>query len=66
MFEFIADLGGAKNIAGMRINVQPDAAIQNGLQGGNVVPVPGGNPVAPPAVDLGLGSPANRAAGGIQ
>ena len=66
MFEFIAELGGAKNIAGMRLDVAPDAAMQQGVQAGNVVPIPGGNPVAPPQVDLGLGTPANRAAGGLQ
>jgi hypothetical protein len=42
IFEYIMQLSGAKDIGRFRIVVQPDGAISNGTQQGNIVPI-GGN-----------------------
>ncbi len=39
VFEFIAELGGAKNIESFRIDVVPDDKVDNLAQSGNVVPI---------------------------
>jgi len=53
MFEYIAELGGARNIAqfqkaGAEVSVMPDAQVQQGAQSGNLAPIgppgPRGNP----------------------
>jgi len=39
IFEFIAELGGAKNIEAMRVQISPDAGVEQGAQAGNLVPM---------------------------
>lgn len=39
LFEFVATLGGAQNIAGMRLQVQPDATVEQQVHAGNMVPM---------------------------
>lgn len=41
IFEFVAELGGAKNIKSFRLQVQDQAQIQQGAQQGNLAPIPG-------------------------
>jgi hypothetical protein len=41
VFEYIAELGGAKNIQSFRIQMQPQGAIDAGVQAGNMVPMNG-------------------------
>ena len=67
MFEFIAELGGARNIEAMRINAMPDAQLAAQAQAGNVIPISqargmqgGGNTGQVNAVP---GQPGNRLAG---
>jgi hypothetical protein len=38
IFEFTAELGGARNIEAMRLQVQPDRAVAQAAQAGNLVP----------------------------
>lgn len=48
LFEYIAEIGGAKNISAFRVSMAPDAQVANGQASGNLVP---------------LGPPGLRAAG---
>lgn len=55
IFEYMAELGGAKNIANFRISMAPQEQIDAGLQSGNTVPLGpgerasrGGPPAGPP------------------
>jgi hypothetical protein len=64
LFEFIAELGGAKNIEAMRIGVQPDDEVEAGVQSGNVVPISQGGPSGLVNA-LGGGRPAGRAMGSM-
>lgn len=63
IFEFVAELGGARNIESMRIKtkVKPDEEVQAGAQAGNLIPVPrpGGDQVS------GLGAPGQRLSGAL-
>lgn len=65
MFEWIAELGGAKNIEAMKLNVAPNAQLEQGAQAGNVVPIQPGSG-ASGIINATPGQPANRAAGGLQ
>ena len=49
IFEFVAELGGARNIESMRLNIQPDARVQAAASAGNAVPLNGGALTAPGA-----------------
>ena len=62
IFEYIAELGGAKNLENMKINVQavPDDVAAQQAQAGNTVPIPGGS--GTPGV---IQSPGDRAGGRI-
>lgn len=39
IFEYVAELGGARNIESMKLNAQSDEAIQQQVQAGNAVPI---------------------------
>lgn len=56
IFEYVAELGGAKNVDQFRIEVQPDGAVAAGAQAGNLVPMGGMNGEAP--VSFNGGQPA--------
>lgn len=49
LFEFIAELGGAKNISGFKLQPQSPEAIAAGQANGSLVPVGQGGLTAPPA-----------------
>lgn len=71
IFEYLAELGGARNIESMRLVANPDDALQQQLAAGNVVPLGeaeragalGGAPGAGGSSVVGQGRPANRARG---
>lgn len=48
IFEWIAELGGARNIDAMKLNVVPDAQLAQMQQAGSVVPLGGGAPQEAP------------------
>ena len=59
LFEYVATLGGAKNIQNMRVKGMSPEMIDAGAQSGNLVPVGGGRPtmgVAESAGDRATGS----------
>lgn len=60
MFEWIAELGGARNITQFKLNVAPDAVVEQQAQAGNLVPVGGGGQT--PGVS---GNPGARLAGAM-
>lgn len=39
LFEYIAEIGGAKNISAFRVSMAPDQQVANGQQSGNLVPL---------------------------
>lgn len=43
LFEFIAELGGAKNVRSFRLQPMSEAALEQQAQAGNMAPIPGGN-----------------------
>lgn len=47
IFEFIAELGGAKNLSNFRLEVQPDAQVAQQQQAGNLIPLSSGRGGAP-------------------
>jgi len=67
IFEFVAELGGAKNIDKFKVQVQPvpNAQLEQQAQAGNSVPVPGG--IGPSGLIQALGpqGAGARAAGGL-
>ncbi len=64
LFEFIAKLGGAENISGMKVSVQSDESVERGVQAGTLAPVGevGKQSQLTQAVEP---KPGNRAAGGL-
>lgn len=44
IFAFVADLGGARNIDSFKVDVKPDAAIEQGMADGSLMPLPGMQP----------------------
>lgn len=48
IFEFVAQLGGIKNISQFKIQVMPNQLLANQAQAGNVIPMSGGNAPTPP------------------
>jgi hypothetical protein len=66
MFEFISELGGAKNIEAMRLDAQSDEEIAKGQQAGNIVPISalGGGPSG--LVNPTEANPRNRLAGALR
>jgi hypothetical protein len=69
MFEFIAELGGARNIQAMRVQTQPmgQATIDGQVQAGNMLPLPKPNGGMGPSGMINALSqdPSQRAAGGL-
>jgi hypothetical protein len=70
MFEYIAELGGARNIQAMRVQTQPmsQGTIDSQVQQGNMLPLPGGNGAAsgPSGMINALSEdPSQRVAGGL-
>lgn len=52
IFEYIAELGGAKNISNFRLQVMPDQQVQQQAQAGNIVPMgSGGAPSQTPGIE---------------
>jgi hypothetical protein len=47
LFEYIAEIGGAKNISAFKISMAPDAQVENAAAGGNLVPLGPPGPRAP-------------------
>jgi hypothetical protein len=47
LFEYIAEIGGAKNISAFRVSMAPDAQVQNGAAAGNLVPLGPPGPRSP-------------------
>lgn len=39
IFDWVAELGGAKNLSKFKLNMKPDGAVENQAQQGNIVPV---------------------------
>jgi hypothetical protein len=62
IFDFIAELGGARNLDSFKLNIQPNAAVAAQAQAGNVVPL--GGPGASGQINAQPNPPAARAAGG--
>jgi len=46
IFEYLAQLAGAKNLSQFKLQAQPDAAIDQGIQSGNLAPTGAGGPAA--------------------
>jgi hypothetical protein len=59
LFEFIAELGGAKNVKSFRLQPMSDAALEQQAAAGNMAPIPGGTT---PAGLLGSTLPQRREA----
>lgn len=65
IFEYVAELGGAKNIRNFKMNPQDPEVIQQQAQAGNLAPVPGGQGPSG-LVQAALPQPGNRLAGALQ
>lgn len=71
IFEYIAEIGGAKNIGQFQISAAPDASVAEGVTNGTLHPLGPGAPVGPgqgpstqpgvPPVNAGVPGGANRA-----
>jgi hypothetical protein len=65
IFEFIAELGGAKNIKSFRLQPMPQQQIEAGAQAGNLAPIP--NATGPSGLtNAALPQPGRRQAGALQ
>jgi hypothetical protein len=65
IFEFIAELGGAKNIKSFRLQAAPQQQIEAGAQAGNLAPIP--NATGPSGlINAALPQPGRRQAAGLQ
>ena len=47
IFTWVGSLAGLKNINQFKVQVVPDGSLANGVQSGNVIPMPGGPPRIP-------------------
>jgi hypothetical protein len=65
IFEFVAELGGAKNIKSFRVQQMDPGMIQQQAQQGNMAPIPGANGPSG-LVNAVLPQPGNRLAQGTQ
>jgi hypothetical protein len=61
IFEWIAELGGAKNVSQFKLNVQPDGVVAEQAAAGNIVPIGEGGGQTPGIA----GNPGDRLAGGL-
>jgi hypothetical protein len=59
LFEYVAEIGGAKNISASRVSMAPDQQVQNGAAAGNLVPLgpPGPRAPGPNTPRVGGGAP---------
>jgi hypothetical protein len=59
LFEYVAEIGGAKNISAFRVSMAPDQQVQNGAAAGNLVPLgpPGPRAPGPNTPRVGGGAP---------
>jgi len=64
IFEYLAELGGAKNISSFKISVAPQEQINAGLQSGNVAPLGPGAAGGRPTAGLTGGAISRRGPGG--
>ena len=66
IFAWTAVIGGLKNITQFRVQMVPDAQLQQGVQAGNVIPMPQrpGLP-APAAPNPGVGRPSSATTSGL-
>src|SRR5215469_2485321 len=60
LFEYIAEIGGAKNISAFRVSMAPDAAVNAGAAAGNLVPLGPAGPRSPTPNPAGVGGGAAR------
>ena len=68
LFEWLAELGGARNIDRFKLNMQPmpQGQVEAQAQQGNLVPVPQAGQGPSPLVNAVPQDPSNRAAGALQ